>query len=301
MGFEPKHLDDGGIVYAEPIPSQEELNAYYASQYYQTSDGKKNTYDFSYTDNEIKYKQLESKMILESLKQIAAEKPINSFLEIGCGEGFLLAEARKTGLQVEGVDYSKYGISKWNPGLEKYCVFGDAIQFIEESTRFKKQYDAIVLKNVLEHVREPGKLLQILRPLLHENTFLLTTVPNDYSNIQRLAMERGHIDREFWFAPPDHLYYFNTKNIRPFFENYNYQVKDMFSSFPIDFYLFHSGSNYIMDRTRGKEAHFARISLDLMMAEEGMDKLLSLYRAMAQCGVGRDITIIVKKEASFES
>ena len=74
----------------------------------------------------------------------------------------------------------------------------------------------------------------------------------------------------------------------------NFEVVDMFSSFPVDFFLFHEGSNYIADPDKGKAAHFARIELDLKMAEEGSDKLLNMYRAMVQCGVGRDFTAVIK-------
>jgi hypothetical protein len=124
---------------------------------------------------------------------------------------------------------------------------------------------------------------------------LLITLPNDFSELQDLAMQLGHIQKEFWFAPPDHLYYFNTKNIVPFVHDLGFEIVDMYSSYPVDFFLFHPGSNYINDKKQGKAAHFARIHIDMLMSKSGIPHLLDLYRCMAKCGVGRDFTVILRK------
>ncbi len=128
---------------------------------------------------------------------------------------------------------------------------------------------------------------------------ILVAVPNDYSIIQMYSTSHGHVDRNFWFSPPDHLYHFNAENICSFVENLGYTVMDVFSSFPVDMFLLHPDSNYVKNRAKGKAAHHARIALDLLIAEAGCENLLNLYRSMAKCGIGRDVTIVIKlkKEA----
>jgi len=74
---------------------------------------------------------------------------------------------------------------------------------------------------------------------------------------------------------------------------------DMYSDFPIDLFLFHPGSNYIADPKNGPAAHRARVEADLMLAESGEAPYLNLCRAMARCGLGRDITVIVRKPSSI--
>lgn len=288
-----KKITDDHIVSVEPMPSEQALSDYYAQKYYQESDGKKSTYDVSYTPDELAYKALESQMTLQGmLENLSSSITSPVILDLGCGEGFLVQEAIDLGYQVTGVDFSSFGVEKWNPDVQAQCVFGDIYDFLSHAPQ---KYDVCILRNVLEHVIDPAALLKKISDILNDGGIAVITVPNDYSALQALAMEKKYIDREFWFAPPDHLHYFNTRNIVPFVEKNAFTMLDMFSSFPIDFFLFHSGSNYIADRTKGKEAHFARIAIDLLLAKEGMEKFVNLYRAMASCGIGRDFTVVIGK------
>jgi 2-polyprenyl-3-methyl-5-hydroxy-6-metoxy-1,4-benzoquinol methylase len=288
--------DHHGIVRVDPLPSIQGLQDYYATKYYQDSDGKKTTYDTTYTPQEIAYKQLEARLTLQGMiENISPQIDRPRILDLGCGEGFLVKEFSLQGYDVTGVDFSSFGVSKWNPEVMDRCRFGDIYEDLNQVKSRGETFDVCILRNVLEHVLNPESLMSQIRDVLSPDGIAMVTVPNDYCDLQKLAMDKGYIDREFWFAPPDHLTYFNTKNIKLFMQDCQFVVKDMFSSFPIDFFLFHPGSNYIADRTRGKSAHFARIDIDLLLAREGMDKFLALYRAMANCGVGRDMTVVVAK------
>lgn len=294
MAYAKKYLEHK-IVSVDPMPTEQELTEYYSKKYYQESDGKKTTYDAVYTLDELEYKRLESRMTLQGVKENLGRIKDPVVLELGCGEGFLVQEAVEQGYDMTGIDFSSFGVEKWNPSVLKNCSFGNVYHFMDKALESEKKYDVCILRNVLEHVIDPVALLKQIFDVLSDDGIALITVPNDYSDLQHLAMDKKLIDREFWFAPPDHLHYFNTKNIIPFFEENGFSVIDMFSSFPVDFFLFHSGSNYIADRTKGKEAHFARITIDLLIAKEGMDRFLNLYRAMADCGIGRDFTVVVRK------
>jgi 2-polyprenyl-3-methyl-5-hydroxy-6-metoxy-1,4-benzoquinol methylase len=284
-----------GVVCVDPIPDACELEAFYAHQYYQQANSKTSTYDASYTQAELQHKILEADIAIESIKQAHSKSNSKRVLELGCGEGFFLKQADRAGWSVKGIDFSNYGVKKWAPELLDKCEFGDAYKFLDILIEKKERFDICALRNVLEHVRDPNLLLTRLKDILNEDGILLVTIPNDYSGIQELALELGHIDTEFWFGPLDHLYYFNTQNIKPFVEELGFQVVDMFTSFPVDFFLFHEGSNYVKDKTNGKAAHFARINIDLLMAKSGIKAILDLYRAMAKCSVGRCVTVLMKK------
>lgn len=295
IAYVKKYLEHQ-IIAVAPLPSEQELSDYYSQKYYQESDGKKTTYDAVYTADELEYKKLESRMTLQGMKENIGKLKNPAILELGCGEGFLVSEALEQGYNITGIDFSSFGVEKWNPSILKNCSFGNVYDFLNDGFKSGKKYDVCILRNVLEHVIDPPALLTQISRVLGKDGIVLVTVPNDYSDLQNLAMEKKYIDNEFWFAPPDHLYYFNTKNIVPFLEQEDFTVIDMFSSFPVDFFLFHSGSNYIANKENGKAAHFARITIDLLLAKEGMDKFLNLYRAMAACGIGRDFTSVIKKK-----
>ena len=123
-------------------------------------------------------------------------------------------------------------------------------------------------------------------------------VPNDFSQLQRKALALDLVDREYWFAPPDHLHYFNTENIDAFMERYGLDVVDRFADFPIELFLFHPGSNYVLHPGAGKSAHQARLTLDLLIRDSGIDNYLEFCRSMTRCGLGRNILVIVKDRAA---
>ncbi len=289
-----KKIIEYDVVQADPLPSEDQLAEFYAN-YYISPDSAKTGYDSSYTPDELKHKILESNIALAAIKDNLNDISIQrSLFEFGCGEGFFLNEAFKQNFQVNAIDFSNVGLAKWNAHLFDYCQFGNIYDFLTKMTVENKKYDVIVLRNVLEHVISPATLLSNIQKLLNKNGLALITVPNDYSIIQNSAMELNHINEEFWFEPPEHLYYFNVKNIRPFLKNYGFEIVDMFSSFPVDFFLFHPGSNYSTNKANGKAVHNARVTLDLILAKEGIENILNLYRAMAKCGAGRNLTVIVK-------
>lgn len=294
MTYSKKSIEFG-IIRADPLPNEHDLMKYYETKYYQQSNGNKTSYDSQYHPDEIEHKILESNIAIEALKNCLGNSVADNVLvEFGCGEGFFLKQALQSFKSVQGIDFSRYAIQKWHPNLEKFCLFGDFHHQIEDYIQKNKLFDVCVLRNVLEHVIDPSVLLNSLKLILKPNGLLLIKVPNDFSALQAMAISLGHVSTEDWFEPPDHLYYFNTQNIQPFLQDLGFKIIDMYSSFPVDFFLFHPGSNYINNRQNGKAAHFARIHLDILMSRSGIPQLLNLYRSMAKCGVGRDFTVILK-------
>ena len=93
-------------------------------------------------------------------------------------------------------------------------------------------------------------------------------------------------------AAPQHLNYFNTANLPPLLARMGFSVKVAHASFPIDWFLLNPGSNYVADPAAGKAAHRARMAIDLMLAEQGMDAFLGLAKALFRCGAGRSLTVV---------
>lgn len=289
-----KKLIEYGIYRADPLPTLEDLKEHYESKYYQEANGT-TTYETVYSETELEHKKLEATLAIKAINDhILPYNKSASLLELGCGEGFFLKQvSEETKWCAKGIDFSKFGVSKWNPDMIDKCEFGDVDIYTSQYIAEGQLFDVCVLRNILEHVIDPKNLLSKIKKLLQKNGFILITVPNDYSPIQMAALSNGNINKDYWFMPPDHLHYFNVRNLCEFVENIGFRVVDMFSSFPVDMFLFHPGSNYFMDKGAGKAVHHARINLDLLLAKQGIEKLLNLYRAMANCEIGRDISIIV--------
>ncbi len=286
-----------GYATVEPLPSAEELSRFYADVYFQQQASA--TYQAEYSEEELAQKRLRSALTIHAVREFGGEPSAKGrFVEVGCGEGFMLAEARKAGFDIVGFDFSSFGVQKFHSELAGYVRQGDAIELIEELISSGERVSVCVLQNVLEHVPDPKELMVRVRKLLGPAGLAVITVPNDYSRIQQRAAELGLSDHEYWFVPPQHLNYFNVDNLGTFAKSMSFEVVDMFGDFPIEMFLFHRSSNYVLDRSKGKDAHKARVVLDLLLAERGLKAYHQFCQALTACGMGRNVTFVLKPDAS---
>jgi 2-polyprenyl-3-methyl-5-hydroxy-6-metoxy-1,4-benzoquinol methylase len=54
-----------------------------------------------------------------------------------------------------------------------------------------RAFDCVNFGNVLEHVREPVRLLNAARRMLKPGGLLRVAVPNDFSRVQKALLARG--------------------------------------------------------------------------------------------------------------
>lgn len=259
--------DPAGFMSIKKIPTSKELLEIYKNSSHQQEKTRPKNYQDYYNEREMQHINLMNELYLFSIYKSRPEfeKKPGILLEIGAGEGFMLNKAKLHGWKIQGIDFSKFAIMKFNSHLEKNVDFGDAYNILTKYNKTGKKFDVCVLLNILEHVIDPRELLKNVRGVLKKRGIIIVTVPNDFSSLQLKALELGHLKEKFWVAAPEHLHYFNTKNFPSFMHELNFNILDMFSSFPIDFFLFHPGSNYINKEKNGKPAHNARVELDLLI------------------------------------
>jgi 2-polyprenyl-3-methyl-5-hydroxy-6-metoxy-1,4-benzoquinol methylase len=279
----------------DPTPSAQILADFYAREYYQDAHG---TYEARYTDEELAHRRLLASGLIHALEQ-ARGRPataVDQLLEIGCGEGFFLRAAADAGFAVQGLEFSDFGLRAQHPELLAKVRFGDAFAALDRLIADGAQVDVCVMEHVLEHVADPEGLLARLPRLLRPGGVVAITVPNDFSPVQADARALGMIERDFWVSPPQHLNYFNTDNLPRLLRRLGFAVLDGFSSFPIDWFLHHPGSNYVADPSAGKPAHRARMRLDRLLAANGIAAFHSFGQALFNCGAGRSLTVIARPE-----
>lgn len=243
----------------------------------------------------MKHKQLRAAVLNEAIAQNLADgsKP-PSFLEIGSGEGFLLADAIARDWDVLGVDFQVAPVKKFNPIALPGFVAANPSEYLAALIEKGKKFSIIALQNVLEHALHAETLMQGIRSVVEPDGIVMIQVPNDYSRTQEFVTTKGAVDKEYWFLPPQHLNYFNTKTLAAFVANYGFTIVDALSDFPVEFYLWGNASNYTKDKTLGPLAHQGRVELDLLMAEAGLTKYLNFYRALYGVGMGRNISILMR-------
>jgi 2-polyprenyl-3-methyl-5-hydroxy-6-metoxy-1,4-benzoquinol methylase len=286
-----------GFKEISPKPSQSELQNYYRDKYYQLGLG---SYEVQYTEAELLYfeNRLDRFFGLVLSHLVCDSSSCPHLLDIGCGEGFASAYFARKGFTVNSIDYSSQGIARQNPEALATHEAGDIFDILNLKIEANLKFDILILQNVLEHVIDPRNLCDMMQQLLRESGLALITVPNDFSLTQLTALDEGCIDNEFWISPPDHLNYFNTHTIKDFLGSQGWQILDMISDFPVDWFLFNACSNYINDQSKGKQAHHARISIENMLHNSPLDNVINFYRAAASLGVGRDITVVAKPNSN---
>lgn len=294
--YTPKK-DKTGFITVKNKPSVEDLERHYNDLYFSDEKHRPTNYQENYDNDELEHINLMNDLCLYSLEKIRPEwrKKPGSMLEVGAGEGFMLSRSMSKGWDVLGIDYNSFGIEKFNPHVLKKSKFGNAFEMLIDLGKNKTKFDVCVMQNVLEHVINPRELLTNIKKLIKNRGIIVIRIPNDYSKTQLLALKMGYIKEKFWYAPPEHLNYFNAENIGKFMKEMKLKILDMYSSFPIDFFIFHSGSNYVKQKKNGKEVHKARVHLDLLMAQNGIENYHKLCQSLSSCGVGRNITLILEK------
>lgn len=280
-----------GFLEAVDRPTPEELGAYYAETYYQAGQG---SFRRSYSDQERRVIRLRvQQRAARAIALLGHDRP-GRLLDVGCGEGFVLAEFARSGWDVAGMDFSIAGVEAMNPDMADRVKQGDVFDLLNATVGSGRTYDVIWLGNVLEHVLDPVALLGALRPLVGPGGILVATVPNDGSAYHEALFETGAVDRRFWIAIPDHMSYFTADTLRDAAGATGWDTLDVLGDFPIDLFLAHPGSNYVVDPVRGSDAHAARLRLEAVIGAVGVEAANRFYSALAEVGLGRNLTAFLR-------
>lgn len=283
--------DQTGFFRVDPLPTQNELAAYYSSEYYQNPHG---TYREEYSPEEIEHKRIRC----DFLFRVATESMSvpGAFLDVGCGEGFLLDTFSSRGWAALGLDFSSFGIKRFNSHLTPSFVEGDIYNSLKYLNDKGEKFSCINLGNVLEHVLDPLVLLRSIDALLHESGILIVTVPNDFSRLQLLLEKAGAITHKYWVTVPDHLNYFTHESLRSLVSKSGLIPREVYADFPIEWFLANDSSNYTKDAELGKFAHSARVILDsFITSQNDFASVKMFWAAMARIGQGRTISLLCQK------
>ncbi|MFB3883663.1 MAG: class I SAM-dependent methyltransferase [Thermodesulfobacteriota bacterium] len=275
-----------GFYQYDPLPSDEELNHYYEKRYYQEGLG---SYEAVYSDEEISYFRLKARLIYSKCSTLVDMRKGQRLIDIGCGEGWVMDEFSRQGLTVLGLDFSRHGIEKWHPHLLPFFEKGGLFELLEEKVRVESKFDFLLLANVIEHVKDPVKLLRETKRMMHPNSILIIVAPNDFSPLHEFLLTKKKITREFWLCYPDHLSYFNKESMSNLLSDLSFKIHSIVADNPVDLNLLNDNSNYIEDPSKGKNIHFFRVRSDNFLGSRDPEKLLRIYEILGSMGVGRDL------------
>lgn len=277
-----------GYIEAVPKPSAAVLHDHYANRYFQQNSG---SYETHYASDELRYFANIARVAEHCACRLGLH---HSLLDLGCGEGFFAAEFVRSGWQVRCCDYSDYALRKHNPSLLDVFEQGELHSTAEQLVRENASFGLINLQNVLEHVVDPSALLNSLLSLLApQNGCLRIKVPNDYSAFQQ-KLQAENLTENTWFAPPEHLSYFNRESLASLLKHCGYEILSLQANFPIELFLANPHSNYSKNRALGKGAHQARVLCENFLVESDIDAYLDYSEAAGKLGWGRELIVFAR-------
>ena len=175
-----------GLVRSDPVASEDLLATLYASS----------SFDYGHEVGAI---QATYGRALEWLEARTPRR--EALLEIGCGNGFFLGQARRQGWQeVRGVERSSDAVAKAPPELE-----GMIVQDVMRGGLFAPEsFDAVCLFQVLDHISNPVDVLQECLAVLRPGGHILALNHNIRGWSARMLGERSpivDIEHTYLYSP----------------------------------------------------------------------------------------------------
>ena len=135
-------------------------------------------------------------------------------LDVGCGSGLSLLEAKELGVEAWGIEADP-NVKRFADEL-KLCIHQGSLH---DNPFEGITFDLIVLNQVIEHIPEPDKSLQLIRTRLTSNGRVILIFPNVNSFWCKLSGKHWinwHI--------PYHLHHFNLKTFTQMAERCDYNI-----------------------------------------------------------------------------
>jgi 2-polyprenyl-3-methyl-5-hydroxy-6-metoxy-1,4-benzoquinol methylase len=105
-----------------------------------------------------------------------ASRPAGSFLDIGCGDGFVMELARKLGWKTRGIEIDAEAVAVCRrKGLDVQQGSYREVDSLD------KKFDCIVVSHVIEHVHDPVDFVRVLAKALSPGGTAYVSFPNPRS------------------------------------------------------------------------------------------------------------------------
>lgn len=282
-----------GFLQISPTPSIEEIEAFYAAEFYSSDYPRLNDSSIEIQTRDRDWYDAWRATMADTIERISG-RPLagQTMLDVGCGWGETLRYFRSRGVGCfgfdpvpEAVEFARQqGIDAVVAGVDRMDVFDG------------RRFDIITVINVLEHLSQPVDVVKQLREILNPGGVLVIDVPNEFNTFQ-VAGRETHGLGEWWVVPPAHLNYFSATTIRALLVGEGFDVQAARSSFPLEMFLLF-GDNYVVDPELGRQCHERRKTFEANLRASGREEeLLRFYELLAEVDLGRQIVVFAQRSA----
>jgi len=140
-------------------------------------------------------------------------------LDIGCYDGAMLDAIRKSANQIDytGIDADSKALdiaASRGAKVLKLNIESDNLPFQSDS------FDIIIIGEVLEHLKDPARILSFAKNVLKTKGILLVSLPNECTIYHRLKILFGRGIDGTGFAPGYHLHFPTLKQNEDFVQQF---------------------------------------------------------------------------------
>lgn len=217
----------------------------------------------------------------------APDVPVQ-LLDVGCGNGELLAQMRGLGWLVSGLDFDHHAVSAARDrGLD--VIEGG----IDELQHRPASYSAIHLSHVVEHLYDPEIALRRCFDLLLPGGFLVVVTPNV------LSLGRKVFGRDWrGLEPPRHLHLFRPSNLGAVIGEAGFKVETLRTSSKMARAIVNA--SYAIRSHRRQMATPNRLQREFSRAFALLFQIVERVRLVAEPDAGEEIILIGRKPVEAE-
>jgi methionine biosynthesis protein MetW len=153
--------------------------------------------------------------------------PSSRVLELGCATGYLSGYMEQAlGCRVTGMELDSAAAAiAAQRCAEVYTADLDAPDALAPA-RASAPYDVLLAAAVLEHLKNPVRLLQDAKPLLEPDACVIISLPNMAHWSVRLRLMRGQFDySDYGIMDRTHLHFYTVKTGRALLEEQGFVVE----------------------------------------------------------------------------
>ena len=215
------------LMWLYPMPALDQLSEVYDKEYFSNKAFLRHNESseiWGYTDYiaERINKQYQYQKLVRGAKSMlmkqrgAADAPGGgSWLDVGCGLGYLLDVAFDAGFSVSGVEFNRSAVDYIRSKYAYDVKHGDITNI-----PFEKSYDVVSAIDVIEHLRNPFEAVEKMRRIIKDDGLLILGTMDSDSRVSRFFGKRLEDFRRI----REHLFFFSRKTLTRVLEDYGFEV-----------------------------------------------------------------------------
>jgi SAM-dependent methyltransferase len=278
----------------DPTPTRDDLNRFYAKQYYHLVNegkvapdiGRSSRGGYEAADQKRWLRETVHKDIIDILLKSTTGKRV---AEVGCGLGELLDHMTQAGLEPLGIDLAGDAVKVVkSKGLD--ALEGTIDGLFDSGALMPESLDAIIFNNVLELTHDPLHNLRVACKILKPGGLLMVRGGNDFNPLQMAAVRSLGL-AEWWVSPPGHINYLTFDSVEAMMRDVDVIPFHRHGEFPMELWLL-LGFDYVSNPSLGPDCHERRVAFERSVPTEVRR---SLYEAFGAAGLGRTLLIVGRR------